>query len=241
MKGGAPLIGLLLCLACTPQKEAKIPENAADVLPPPDTLAVLDTEKVPLPEPPRPDYASLPDSAFVELIRWDSTFVIEVRYATTNNFMKKAVYPCAKVLLRKKAAEALIAAHEDAKRQGYRLKIFDGYRPRSVQWDLWHATDKKQYVANPKYGSNHNRGAAVDLTLVNARTLAPLAMGTDYDYFGKKAHHSYAHLPDSIRKNRSRLKQIMIRHGFSPINSEWWHYNFKEAFPLADRPLPCSE
>ncbi|MEM6299305.1 MAG: M15 family metallopeptidase, partial [Bacteroidota bacterium] len=109
----------------------------------------------------------------------------------------------------------------------------------SVQWELWNGTDKKQYVANPRYGSNHNRGAAVDLTLVNAQTGEQLDMGTTYDFFGKKAHHSYQNLSSEVLARRKLLKTVLYQYGFTSINSEWWHYNYFRKYPVSDHPLDC--
>ncbi|MCC5943682.1 MAG: M15 family metallopeptidase [Bernardetiaceae bacterium] len=209
------------------------------------TLEIADTIKPLVVSPPRFNYDSfyslLPDSAMVELVRWDSTFVLDIRYATADNFMNKAVYPCGKCLLRKEVAMALMEAQKEFMTMGYRIKIYDGYRPLSVQWDLWNSTDQKQYVANPRYGSNHNRGTAVDLTLINAETLEELPMGTDYDFFGKQAHHSYQQHTKEVLENRILLKNTLRKYGFSPFSREWWHYDYKNRYPLSDEPLPCEE
>lgn len=187
-------------------------------------------------------FEKLEDSAMVELINYDSTLVLDIRYATEDNFMKQKVYPCAKALLRKVAAEALFEAHQKFKEKGYRIKIYDGYRPLSVQWILWNTTTNKNYVANPRKGSNHNKGCAVDMTLVDSLG-NELNMGTGYDFFGKEAHHTFVNFPadtkDEILKNRKTLKTIMASVGFSSISNEWWHYNFKIKYPVSDTPLPC--
>jgi D-alanyl-D-alanine dipeptidase len=187
-------------------------------------------------------FEKLEDSAMVELIKYDSSLVLDIRYATENNFMKQKVYPCPKALLRKVAAEALFEAHQKFKEQGYRIKIYDGYRPLSVQWILWNTTTNKNYVANPRKGSNHNKGCAVDMTLVDSLG-NELNMGTGYDFFGKEAHHTFTDFPketkEEILKNRKTLKTIMASVGFSSISNEWWHYNFKIKYPVSDTPLPC--
>ncbi|AFM03427.1 D-alanyl-D-alanine dipeptidase [Bernardetia litoralis DSM 6794] len=187
-------------------------------------------------------FEKLEDSVMVELINYDSTLVLDIRYATEDNFMKQKVYPCAKALLRKVAAEALFEAHQKFKEKGYRIKIYDGYRPLSVQWILWNTTTNKNYVANPRKGSNHNKGCAVDMTLVDSLG-NELNMGTGYDFFGKEAHHTFTAFPidtkDEILKNRKTLKTIMASVGFSSISNEWWHYNFKIKYPVSDTSLPC--
>ena len=185
------------------------------------------------------DYTSLADTTMVEIIKWDNSFVLDIRYATPNNFMKEAVYPCGKCLLRKRVAQALIAANNEFKTKGYHIKIFDGYRPLSVQWILWNKTSNKNYVANPRTGSNHNRGRAVDITLVDQNG-EQIEMGTEYDFFGRRANHTYTNLPKNVLENRLLLKNMMLKHGFTSIRSEWWHYNFKTRYALSDEALPCN-
>jgi D-alanyl-D-alanine dipeptidase len=184
-------------------------------------------------------WRSLPDSAFVDLMEMDTTWVLDIRYATEDNFMKKKVYPCPKALLRKVAAEALLQAQQKFLEKGYAIKIHDGYRPLSVQWVLWNSTPHKGYVADPRKGSNHNRGCAIDLTLIQRETGKELDMGTPYDFFGKKAHHTYLHLPAHVLENRKLLKNTMESVGFKSISNEWWHYDFKIKFAVSDFPLPC--
>ncbi|MGF1534240.1 MAG: M15 family metallopeptidase [Bernardetiaceae bacterium] len=184
-------------------------------------------------------HGQLSETDWVDILQLDSTFVLDVRYATPNNFMGKVIYPCPKVLLRHAVAKDLVRAHLAFKEMGYRIKIFDGYRPHSLQWELWNNTPNKAYVADPsKYGSRHSRGAAVDLTLVDSAG-EELDMGTDYDFFGAKAHHTYMGVSAQVRQNRQLLKETLAKYGFSSIRSEWWHYNHQKKFPLADIPLPC--
>lgn len=187
-------------------------------------------------------FEKLEDSVMIELINYDSSLVLDIRYATENNFMKQKVYPCPKALLRKIAAEALFEAHQKFKEKGYRIKIYDGYRPLSVQWILWNKTTNKNYVANPRKGSNHNKGCAVDMTLVDTDG-NELNMGTEYDFFGAAAHHTFIDFPAKtkaeILKNRKLLKTIMESVGFKSISNEWWHYDFKIKYPVSDTPLPC--
>jgi D-alanyl-D-alanine dipeptidase len=203
-----------------------------------DTLKAAETEPAATAE---VDFEKLHDSTFVELIQLDSDFVLDIRYATEDNFMKKKVYPCAKAFLRKKTALALLRAHEEVKKMGFRFKIYDAYRPLSVQWILWNSTDKKQYVANPKKGSNHNRGCAVDITLVRDKDLSELDMGTPYDFFGKEAHHSYTGMSKEVRENRNILRKVLENNGFKAVSHEWWHYDFFHKYPVSDFPLPCRE
>jgi D-alanyl-D-alanine dipeptidase len=174
----------------------------------------------------------------VDVRSLDTTIVLDIRYATDNNFTKKVLYPVAKAKLRREAAESLASVQRELKQQGLGLKIYDGYRPLSIQWKLWEVVPDPNYVADPRKGSRHNRGAAVDLTIIDALG-NELEMPTPYDDFTEKAWHTYDDLPDAAKKNRALLKDVMTRHGFQPIQSEWWHYDFHgwEIFDIMDEPL----
>lgn len=168
------------------------------------------------------------DTTIVFLRDVDSTFSFDVRYATTNNFTGKILYPTDKIYLRKAAADSLRKVNQFLKKEyKLRLKIFDGYRPLSVQKFMWSIFPDDRYVANPKTGSRHNRGAAVDLTLIDT-TGRELDMGTAYDDFTEKAHSNYKDLPEKILANRKILSDAMQKFGFIPLESEWWHFDFKD-------------
>lgn len=152
--------------------------------------------------------------------------ILDIRYATPNNFTGKILYPSAECFLARDVAAALKNVQEDMKRQGYRLKIFDGYRPLSVQKEMWKVLPDSRYVADPKKGSAHNRGYAVDLTIVLPDG-SPVQMPTDFDEFSIKAHSNYQNLPPDAIKHREILKKTMIKYGFSPIKTEWWHFNYR--------------
>jgi D-alanyl-D-alanine dipeptidase len=151
-----------------------------------------------------------------------------MRYATENNFLKTQVYDCAECYTRKKTALALIDANEELMEKGYRIRFFDCYRPNSVQYRMWEIYPNPQYVANPVKGSIHNRGGAVDITLETLDGKV-LDMGTDFDHFGREAHHDYLGHPEEVLSNRTLLKQVMERHGFLSVRTEWWHYNLGRA------------
>jgi len=166
------------------------------------------------------------DTSIVLLWSVDSTIVTDVRYATTNNFTGKILYPTNKVYARKIVAEALAKAHKYLKNNyNLRIKIFDGYRPLSVQKKMWEIYPDDRYVANPAKGSRHNRGAAVDITLIDSLGFQ-LEMGTEYDNFTVKAHPSYKNFPKKVLNNRKLLSNTMMKFGFNPITSEWWHFDF---------------
>lgn len=166
------------------------------------------------------------ESDFVRLKDLSSDFVYELKYATPDNFLKQAVYDCGECYLRKSTAEALVKANEAFKQLGYRIKLFDCYRPLSVQKKMWKILPGTHYVANPAKGSKHNRGAAVDLTLVDAQG-KELNMGTPFDFFGKEAHHTYTQHSKEVLENRKLLKETLDKFNFKSIYSEWWHYEYR--------------
>ncbi len=167
------------------------------------------------------------DTSLVLLKNIDSTIVTDVRYATKNNFTHQILYPSKKVYLRKIVAQKLSEANMYfIKNYNYRIKIFDGYRPLSVQKLMWKIIPDERYVANPSKGSRHNRGAAVDITLIDS-TGKQLNMGTGYDNFTSKAHINYVKFPGNVLYNRKLLRTVMLKFGFQPISSEWWHFDYK--------------
>jgi D-alanyl-D-alanine dipeptidase len=165
--------------------------------------------------------------------------VVDLRYATSDNFMKKAVYPPeARCLLIEPSLERLEAAASVLRAQGYRLTLYDCYRPHAVQWELWKVLPKPGYVADPKKGSNHNRGGAIDLSLVTLDG-GVVEMPSPYDFFGPAAHHGFDGGTATSRANRERLKAAMTGAGFTINPMEWWHYDLPDArrFPLRDEPF----
>lgn len=166
------------------------------------------------------------DTTFVNLKDYSQDFVYDMKYATEDNFLKAKVYDCAECMLRYKTVQALIAANKEFMKQGCKIKLFDCYRPLSIQKKMWEIVSNPEYVADPKKGSIHNRGGAVDITLVNAKG-EELEMGTPFDFFGIQASHNYKKFPVSVRANRKYLKSVMIQSGFNSFDSEWWHYNLK--------------
>ncbi|MBN1349951.1 M15 family metallopeptidase [candidate division KSB1 bacterium] len=177
-------------------------------------------------------------AGFIDITRLDSTFVIDVRYATENNFTGEAVYPLAKVALRQTPAESLVAVQRELKSMGLGLKVFDGYRPLSVQKRFWEILPDSRYVADPKIGSRHNRGAAVDVTLVDS-TGKELELPTEFDDFSERAHSNAEDCSAIARTNRELLKRVMENHGFKQLKTEWWHFDFTgwESFEIVDIPL----
>jgi D-alanyl-D-alanine dipeptidase len=166
------------------------------------------------------------DTAFVNLKDYSQDFVYDMKYATTDNFLKAKVYDCAACFLRLKTVKALVEANKTFMKKGYKIKIFDCYRPLDIQKKMWKIVSNPEYVANPAKGSIHNRGGAVDITLVDSNG-KELEMGTPFDFFGKEASHNYADLSQEVKENRMLLKKIMTEANFNSFDSEWWHYNFK--------------
>ncbi len=189
---------------------------------------------------PAQEYISANSTEWLEVNQLDNTILIDIRYATENNFMKEQVYDCGRCFLRAEVAKAVVEAHQELQKQGLGLKMFDCYRPRPVQWELWKKVPNPSYVADPRKGSMHNRGSAVDLTIVDAEG-NELDMGTDYDYFGKEGHHDYTNLPKEVLDNRALLKRIMGKHGLRWIRTEWWHYSYQpKSYALSDVLWHCN-
>lgn len=158
------------------------------------------------------------------------SLVIDSKYATNDNFTKKKVYTQAKCYLIKDAK-----ASDELNNLGYTLKIWDAYRPLSVQYLFWSLVPDERYVANPHKGSRHNRGCAIDLTLVD-RHGEEVAMGTEFDDFTQKAHRDFTSLPSHELDNRKILQSIMEKNRFIGLETEWWHFDFEdwENYPILD-------
>ena len=162
----------------------------------------------------------------------------DIRYATSDNFMKEAVYPEARCLLRKETAAKLVRVQQALSEKGLSLKIFDGYRPLSVQKKLWEKFPVEGFVANPAKGSNHNRGAAVDVTLTDVEG-KQLPMPSAYDEFTERAHRDYTGGTEEELANRKTLEEAMQKEGFVGLKSEWWHFDDADAkqYPVLDLPF----
>ncbi|WP_286971609.1 M15 family metallopeptidase [Flavobacterium sp. UBA4854] len=173
-----------------------------------------------------PSEAKISDTTFVNLRDYSNDFVYDMKYATEDNFLKTKVYDCAECMLRLKTVKALIAANKDFQKKGYKIKLYDCYRPLDIQKKMWEIVSNPIYVADPKKGSIHNRGGAVDISLVDV-TGKEVDMGTSFDFFGIMASHNFKQLSKDILSNRKYLKNTMIKNGFNSFDSEWWHYNLK--------------
>ena len=180
-------------------------------------------------QPSKPE-AGLRDSDLVDLTSLDDSIALDVRYATTNNFMQTVFYDEPRAFLQRPAAEALVRAHQALRAQGYGLLIHDAYRPWYVTKMFWDATpeDKKIFVANPENGSRHNRGCAVDLTLFDLETGQPVEMVGGYDEMTDRSFPDYLGGTERQRHLREVLRKAMEAQGFSVYEFEWWHFDYKD-------------
>jgi D-alanyl-D-alanine dipeptidase len=177
----------------------------------------------------------------VELVKLDPTIRLDIRYAGTNNFLGKPVYKEARAFLQRPAAEALVKAHRDLATSGYGLLIHDGYRPWAITKLFWDMTSgsQREFVADPKTGSKHNRGAAVDLTMYDLATGAAVEMPGGYDEMTPRSYPDYPGGPPEARAKRDLLRKAMERHGFTVEPNEWWHFNYVDwrEYPILDIPF----
>jgi D-alanyl-D-alanine dipeptidase len=152
--------------------------------------------------------------------------VLDIRYATTNNFTKEKIYKLARAYARKPVAEGLKRAQEELNKQGLGIKVFDGYRPYSATVKFYEVYHDTTFVASPYRGSRHNRGCALDITIIDLKTKQELKMPTGYDAFVKEARPTYPIKNIEAKKNRDLLISVMSKQGFKVNASEWWHFDF---------------
>jgi len=166
----------------------------------------------------------------VELTSLNPGIKLDIRYATTNNFMRTAFYRQARAFLQRPAAEALVRAHQKLETKGYALLIHDAYRPWYVTKMFWDGTppDKRIFVADPNQGSRHNRGCAVDLTLYDLKTGRPVEMVSQYDEMSARAYPDYPGSTSLARRHRDLLRHAMEDEGFTVYDAEWWHFDYKD-------------
>ena len=169
-------------------------------------------------------------SHLVELARLDPTIKLDIRYATKNNFLGRAVYKEACAFLQRPAAEAVVRASTALRAKGYGLLIYDAYRPWHVTKLLWNNTpnEKKMFVADPDIGSRHNRGCAVDLTLFDLKTGKAVVMPSEYDEMTERSYADYTGSTPVATRMRGLLAAAMTAEGFLVFATEWWHYDYKD-------------
>jgi zinc D-Ala-D-Ala dipeptidase len=166
----------------------------------------------------------------VEVVRLDSSIHLDIRYATADNFMGRAMYSAPRAFLQRPAAMALVRIHRALKKKGYGILVFDGYRPWAVTKKFWDETppEKRKFVASPLKGSRHNRGCAVDLSLYDLTTGKEVEMPSPYDEFSDRAAGTYTGGTPAQRRTRALLRDAMVAEGFTTEPSEWWHYDYRD-------------
>jgi beta-N-acetylhexosaminidase/D-alanyl-D-alanine dipeptidase len=188
---------------------------------------------------------AVPGDALVDVQRVAPSLRLDLRYAGPHNFTGVTLYPAPRCLLRRSVAERLQRVQRRLHDEGFGLLLWDCYRPFSVQERLWALVPDARYVAEPQRragvpasGSKHNRGAAVDVTLVDAHG-RQLAMPTDFDDFSQRAHRDAAGIAPAARANAERLQAAMLAEGFTPLPTEWWHFDAPDwqRYDLSDVPL----
>ena len=230
-------LGLLLARPAIAQSDSTA--HATFRIVPRRSVEALRAEALTLAPPVALREGTAPD--LVELTALDSTIRLDIRYASTNNFMGAAMYSQARAFLQRPAAEALVRAHRALAREGYGLLIHDAYRPWYVTWMFWEATPDSQrpFVANPATGSRHNRGAAVDLTLFEWATGRAVRMPSGYDEFTDRAYAEYPGGSPAERARRALLRRALEAEGFVVNPTEWWHFDYQgwRAYPVLNAPF----
>jgi D-alanyl-D-alanine dipeptidase len=188
-------------------------------------------------KPPR-DPAATRKADLVELVKLDPTIKLDIRYAGANNFLGKPVYKEARAFLQRPAAESLLGAHRELRKNGYGLLIHDGYRPWTITKLFWDMTSgaQREFVADPATGSKHNRGCAVDLTLYDLKTGQAVEMPGAYDEMTERSYPDYKGGTADQRARRDLLRKAMESHDFTVEPNEWWHFNYKDwkEYPILD-------
>ena len=169
---------------------------------------------------------SNPEKELVDLESFIPGIELDIRYATTNNFTGEVIYNSARAFARKPVAAALKMAQAEFNKQGIGIKVFDAYRPYAATVKFYEVYHDTTYVASPYRGSRHNRGCAIDMTIIDLKTGKELEMPTAYDSFRKEAWPSTPVKDPAIKKNRDLIIQVMEKHGFKVNASEWWHFDF---------------
>lgn len=180
-----------------------------------------------------------PDNELVNLESFIPGVVLDIRYATTNNFTGVQIYTEPKAYARKPVAEALLEIQKELASQNIGLKIYDAYRPYAATLYFYEVYHDTTFVASPRSGSNHNKGFAIDLSLIDLETGEELEMPTEFDTFSEVAAVDYPDLPENVLKNREILVNAMTSHGFTTYKDEWWHFNFakdRSKYKIVDIP-----
>jgi D-alanyl-D-alanine dipeptidase len=190
-----------------------------------------------------PREANKREADLVELTKLSKSIKLDIRYARSDNFTGRAVYPEARAFLQRDAAEALLRVHKRLRKEGLGLVIFDAYRPWSITKLFWETVppEKRKFVADPAKGSRHNRGCAVDLSIYDLRSGRLLPMPSDFDEFNEKASPNYTGGTSEQRANRDKLRRLMEAEGFTVNENEWWHFDYRDWKSYAIYDIPFSE
>lgn len=182
---------------------------------------------------------SNPNNQLIEIKKAIPNIKLDIRYATANNFMHQVMYRQARAFARKPVVESLKKVQSELNKKGLGLKIFDGYRPYAITVAFYKKASDKNFVANPSKGSKHNRGCAIDLTIVNLKTGKEIAMPTPYDSFSAAAAANYPNVSAEVKKNRDYFISIMSKQKLKVLENEWWHYDFEgwQSYALMDIPF----
>ena len=203
----------MLCYSC--KNERSIPQILDLAIPHDSTLNLIPEGLI--------DFDT---SQWLEITPENSGITMDIRYATTNNFTEAQIYDCGRCFLRPEMARKIVLLNQEIKdKYGLSFKLFDCYRPKPSQEKLWFMMPDPNYVTPPEKGSMHNRGLAVDITLIYEDG-EELDMGTEYDFFGVEAHTDNMDLPEHVLKNRELLKNMVEEIGLSGIRTEWWHFSY---------------
>ena len=234
---GAILMCTVLLTACTIQPIPSEPTEASLTA----TTSVLPTESVPettettvqiQTDPPETTLPEPQDEDFVNVVLYIPDLIVDLKYATDQNFTGQIIYDFDQLWLRYGTVKKLMAVQEELKQQGLYLKVWDGFRPPAAQWKLWDVCPDPQYVSNPNNGfSSHSRGNTVDITLVYADG-TEVTMPTGFDDFSKLADRDYSDCDAEAAANALMLEQLMKEHGFKPYSGEWWHFSDTQSYPV---------
>lgn len=165
-------------------------------------------------------------SHLTEIHNINKKIIVDIKYATPHNIFGEALYSSSKAILLEHVIIALNEVQKDLEKEGLGLKVWDAYRPLSIQWKLWNRIPDEKYVSNPLKQPRHTRGTAVDLTLVDLASGKELDMGTNFDDLTYKAHSDCSAISQEAKANRNKLKEAMEKHGFEQYKFEWWHFDY---------------
>lgn len=225
------MLAAVLLAACAPVETAQSSPPAA----------TQSSEAVETPSSAVPTQTAVPepdDTAFVRVADYIPDVIVDLKYATDKNFTGQTIYTFQDACLRYGTVKKLSAAADELRGQGYRLLIWDAFRPTSAQWKLWDVRPNAAYVSDPNKGySSHSRGNTVDVTLAQSDG-SPVEMPTDFDDFTAHADRDYSDVAQTPAQNATLLEKVMKENGFKPYSAEWWHFSDETAYPVEESFVP---